>query len=65
MVLYYNTVRVDGNNTDYPYKMEILGKEDLEEVMRYDHMCAECKENHRKKENVIIPLAQPNRSSNG
>lgn len=53
MVLYYNTVRVDGNNTDYPYKMEIFGKEDLEKVMRYDHMCAKCTDNHRKKDNFI------------
>lgn len=51
MVLYYNTVCQEGQNTRYPYKMEIQRAEDLEKVVCYDHTCAECKDSYRKKEN--------------
>lgn len=53
MVLYYNDDRENGKNTIYPHKAEISSSEDLEKVMHYDHMCAECEGNRRKGDNFI------------
>lgn len=51
--LFYNNVRQDPKNTKYPHRSEIRCKEDLAKVMSFDHVCAEYKDNYRKKDNFI------------
>lgn len=53
MVLYYNECRENGQNVKYPLKKEIGNLEDLKSVVCYDHTCAKCKDNYRKRENFI------------
>lgn len=51
--LYYNKVTEQGKNNMYPYSKSIHSLEDLKEVMVYDHVCAEYKDNKRSKQNFI------------
>lgn len=51
--LYYNKVTEQGKNNMYPYSKCIHSLEDLEDVMAYDHVCAEYKDNKRSKQNFI------------
>ena len=53
MTLYYNTVREKANNTLYPRCKTISSVDDLKEVVSHDHVCAQYKDNRRKKDNFI------------
>lgn len=53
MTLYYNTVREKANNTLYPRCKTISSFDDLKEVVSHDHVCAQYKDNRRKKDNFI------------
>lgn len=53
MTLYYNTVRQNAKNAKYPNKLVIFNTEDLKKAVAYDHVCAEYKDNYRKKSNYI------------
>jgi putative DNA primase/helicase len=53
LILY--TARCTGNekNCSYPDRQEIGSPEELIQAIRYDHVCAEYKNNHRSSENFI------------
>lgn len=53
MVLYYNKVCQNRFNAQYPHRVEVKEPEDLENVVRYDHVCAEYKDSYRKNDNFI------------
>lgn len=53
MKLYYNRVLQNQYNSEYPLYREIKSHADLEEVVQYDHVCAEYKDGHRKNSNFI------------
>lgn len=53
MKIYYSNSRQVAQNTYYPYMKEILSKEDLAEVVTYDHVGAAYKNNCRKNANYI------------
>lgn len=53
MVLYYKKIRQSSYNTSYPDKMEITTSDDLNEVVCYDHVCAEFAESCRKSDSFI------------
>ena len=53
MNLYYNTVREKASNTLYPCYKKISSVDDLKEVVSHDHVCAQYKDNWRKKDNFI------------
>lgn len=53
MVLYYNEVCQVARNAYYPHMMEINSPEDLEQVVRYDHVCAAYRDSYRKNDNFI------------
>lgn len=53
MKIYYNNQRQTAQNTLYPFMKEILSKEDLAFVARYDHVGATYKANWRSVDNFI------------
>ena len=53
MVLYYNTVCPKKQNAKYPYRKEINCVEDLKQVVQYDHVGANYKDNYRKNSNFL------------
>lgn len=53
MVLYYNTVREVNNNAKYPRRKDITCAKDLEDVVCYDHVGAEYKDNYRRNDNFL------------
>lgn len=53
MTIYYNNVRGDNRNTEYPTKKDIYVEEDLKEIVQFDHVGAEYKDSYRKNENFI------------
>ena len=53
MKLYYNNVCQNRWNTTYPCCMDVSSTDDLLKVVRYDHVCAEYADSHRKISNFI------------
>lgn len=55
MKLVFYTANCIGNakNCSYPNRFEVTNAEELKEVVRFDHVCAEYKSNYRSSENFI------------
>ncbi len=51
--IYYNECRQQATNAKYPICKEIHNCDDFREVVSYDHVCVQYKDNHRKKEHFL------------
>lgn len=53
ITLYLSDQRGNAKSTHYPYRSPVNSVEDMEKAVQFDHVCAEFRNSHRKKENFI------------